>query len=81
VFDHISTRRSRANAPSSTRDHQLDTRGAGWTVGRAVLRQTALEFQRLHWGRVLFNVAGSWAIFKGFLAYYRYWLMSERWSG
>jgi hypothetical protein len=47
----------------------------------AVLRQTALEFQRLHWGRVLFNVAGSWAIFKGFLAYYRYWLMSERWSG
>ena len=38
----------------------------------AVLRQTAEEFQRLHWGRVVFNVLGSWAIFKAFLAYYRF---------
>jgi hypothetical protein len=37
----------------------------------AVLRQTALEFQRMHWWRVFFSVAGSAAIFKGFLAYYR----------
>jgi hypothetical protein len=37
----------------------------------AFLRQTAEEFQRLHWWRVAFNVAGSAAIFKAFLAYYR----------
>jgi hypothetical protein len=37
----------------------------------AVLRQAAEEFQRMHWGRVAFNVAGSAAIFKAFLVYYR----------
>ena len=37
----------------------------------AVLRQTAQEFQRMHWWRVAFNVIGSAAMFKGFLAYYR----------
>jgi hypothetical protein len=37
----------------------------------AVLRQAAEEFQRMHWWRVAFNVAGSTAIFKAFLVYYR----------
>jgi hypothetical protein len=37
----------------------------------AVLRQTAAEFQRLHWWRVALNIAGSAAMFKAFLAYYR----------
>jgi hypothetical protein len=37
----------------------------------AVLRQAAEEFQRMHWWRVAFNVAGSAAVFKAFLAYYR----------
>src|SRR5262245_24510231 len=37
----------------------------------AVLRQAAEEFQRMHWWRVAFNVAGSAAIFKAFLVYYR----------
>ncbi len=37
----------------------------------AVLRQAAEEFQRMHWCRVAFNVAGSAAIFKAFLVYYR----------
>lgn len=37
----------------------------------AVLRQTAEEFQHLHWWRVVFNVAGSFAAFKAFLVCYR----------
>jgi hypothetical protein len=37
----------------------------------AVLRQAAEEFQRLHWWRVAFNIAGSVATFKAFLVYYR----------
>src|SRR5262245_14272853 len=37
----------------------------------AVLRQTAEEFQRLHWWRVACNIAGSAAIFKAFLVCYR----------
>jgi hypothetical protein len=36
-----------------------------------VLRQTAEEFQQLHWLRVAFNAIGSAAAFAGFLAYYR----------
>ena len=38
----------------------------------AVLRQTALEFQNLHWLRVGFNAAGSVLIFVGFLKFYRH---------
>ena len=37
----------------------------------AMLRKTAEEFQHLHWWRVVFNIAGSAAIFKAFLVYYR----------
>jgi hypothetical protein len=36
-----------------------------------VLRQTAREFQSLHWGRVAFNAAGAAFIFVGFLKFYR----------
>ena len=32
-----------------------------------VLRQTADEFQRMHWWRVAFNTLGSVAVFTGFL--------------
>jgi hypothetical protein len=42
-----------------------------------VLRQTAEEFQRLHWLRVAFNAIGSAAAFAGFLAYYRRTLMAR----
>ncbi|MEZ4614764.1 MAG: hypothetical protein R2867_04500 [Caldilineaceae bacterium] len=38
----------------------------------AMLRQTALEFQNLHWLRVGFNAAGSVLIFVGFLKFYRH---------
>ena len=38
----------------------------------AVLRQTADEFQRMHWWRVAFNAFGSAAVFTGFLRLYRY---------
>ena len=37
----------------------------------AVLRQTAREFQSLHWGRVAFNAASAAFIFVGFLKFYR----------
>lgn len=36
----------------------------------AVLRQTAEEFQRMHWWRVAFNAVSAAAIFQGFLACY-----------
>jgi hypothetical protein len=36
-----------------------------------VLRQTAREFQSLHWGRVAFNAASAAFIFVGFLKFYR----------
>ncbi|RIK41791.1 MAG: hypothetical protein DCC55_10820 [Chloroflexi bacterium] len=36
------------------------------------LRQTAQEFQTLHWLRLAFNVVGSALIFIGFLKFYRY---------
>ena len=39
-----------------------------------VLRQTADEFQRMHWWRVAFNAFGSAAVFTGFLRLYRYTL-------
>ncbi|HEU4323886.1 MAG TPA: DUF1772 domain-containing protein [Roseiflexaceae bacterium] len=38
----------------------------------ASLRQTAQEFQALHWGRVAFNAIGSACIFAGFLGVYRH---------
>lgn len=40
-----------------------------------VLRQTAVEFQKLHWLRVGFNLAGSVLIFVGFLKHYRHTLL------
>lgn len=39
------------------------------------LRQTAQEFQNLHWARVIFNALGSAPIFVGFLKVYRHNLM------
>jgi hypothetical protein len=36
-----------------------------------VLRQTAREFQALHWGRVTLNAAAAAFIFVGFLKFYR----------
>jgi hypothetical protein len=41
-----------------------------------VLRQTAEEFQRLHWLRLAFNAIGSAAAFAAFLAYYRRTLLA-----
>ena len=41
------------------------------------LRQTAQEFQTLHWARVAFNVAASVSIFVGFLKCYRHKVTSE----
>jgi hypothetical protein len=44
----------------------------GSTVHSAeVLRQTAREFQSLHWGRVAFNAASAAFVFVGFLKFYR----------
>lgn len=43
----------------------------------AVLRQTAEEFQRMHWWRVVFNAIGSAAVFAGFLRLYRHTLTLE----
>src|SRR5262245_19406323 len=43
----------------------------------AVLRTAAEEFQRMHWWRVAFNIAGSAAIFKGFLVCYRAFVVAE----
>jgi hypothetical protein len=42
-----------------------------------LLRQTAQEFQTLHWARVAFNVAASVSIFVGFLKFYRHKITSE----
>ncbi|MEZ4861725.1 MAG: DUF1772 domain-containing protein [Caldilineaceae bacterium] len=41
------------------------------------LRQTAWEFENLHWLRVAFNAAGSAFIFIGFLKFYRYTLLAH----
>jgi hypothetical protein len=38
----------------------------------AFLRQTAHEFQALHWSRLAFNAVGSALIFSGFLKFYRH---------
>ena len=43
-----------------------------------LLKQTAQEFQRLHWARVAFNVAASMSIFVGFLKFYRHKITSEQ---
>ena len=40
------------------------------------LRQTAREFESMHWLRVAFNVAGSALLFSGFLRFYRYMLLT-----
>lgn len=40
------------------------------------LRQTAQEFEAMHWLRVAFNAAGSALIFTGFLKFYRHLLLS-----
>ena len=42
-----------------------------------VLRQTAREFQSLHWGRVAFNAASAGFIFVGFLKFQRRTLPSR----
>ena len=42
----------------------------------AFLRQTAQEFETLHWLRVVFNAAGSALIFSGFLKFYRQMLLA-----
>jgi hypothetical protein len=41
------------------------------------LRQTAREFETMHWLRVGFNVAGSVLIFTGFLKYYRHLIVTD----
>jgi len=42
------------------------------------LRQTAQEFQNLHWLRLAFNLVGSALIFTGFLKFYRHTLVAEQ---
>jgi uncharacterized membrane protein len=41
------------------------------------LRQTAQEFQKLHWSRLAFNAAASVSIFVGFLQFYRQRVLSH----
>ncbi len=41
------------------------------------LRQTAREFEALHWLRVGFNAVGSVMIFTGFLKYYRHMIVAS----
>lgn len=41
------------------------------------LRQTAQEFQTLHWSRLAFSAAASVLIFVGFLKFYRYRVLSR----
>jgi hypothetical protein len=43
----------------------------------AFLVQTAEEFQRLHWSRLVFNAASAVAIFVGFLRVYRDYLVGR----
>ncbi|HEX6291339.1 MAG TPA: DUF1772 domain-containing protein [Herpetosiphonaceae bacterium] len=43
----------------------------------AFLRQTAQEFQTLHWSRVAFNLASSVFIFTGFLKFYRHRIIAQ----
>ena len=42
----------------------------------AFLRQTAEEFQRLHWARLAFNAAAAAAAFAGFMTFYRHQVLS-----
>lgn len=42
------------------------------------LRQTASEFQNLHWLRVAFNALGSALIFTGFLKFYQQMILERR---
>jgi len=42
------------------------------------LRQTATEFQNLHWLRIGFNAIGSVLIFTGFLKFYRHTIVAEQ---
>ena len=42
-----------------------------------VLRQTAEEFQRMHWWRVVFNAIGAAAVFTGFLRLYQHTLTTH----
>jgi len=42
------------------------------------LRQTAIEFQNLHWLRVAFNALGSALIFIGFLRFYKQTIVEGR---
>lgn len=42
------------------------------------LRQTANEFQNLHWARVAFNAVGSASIFIGFLKFYHHSILAEK---
>jgi hypothetical protein len=42
-----------------------------------VLRQTALEFQALHWGRVAFTATGAAFVFVGFSRLYRARVLGE----
>jgi hypothetical protein len=41
------------------------------------LRQTAQEFQTLHWSRLAFNAVASVSIFVGFLKFYRHGILSH----
>jgi uncharacterized membrane protein len=45
------------------------------------LRQTAREFQVMHWGRVMFNVLGSATAFAGFLRFYHHKITSAENQG
>jgi Domain of unknown function (DUF1772) len=52
----------------------------GATVHSAeVLRQTAREFQALHWSRLAFNAASAAFAFVGFVAFYRQRLLAQPW--
>jgi hypothetical protein len=41
------------------------------------LRQTAVEFQMLHWSRLAFNAVSAVAIFMGFLAVYQQRVLTQ----
>src|SRR4030095_6580427 len=47
----------------------------------AVLRTVAEEFQRMHWWRVAFNLAGAAAIFKALLVCHRVVVVAEESNG
>ena len=45
--------------------------------GAETLRQTAAEFQMLHWSRLAFNAVSAASIFVGFVAVYRQRVLAE----